>query len=86
MGPDGGRFGGEIVYTGTPADMVAHSDTITAKCLKYSVENVKLTNEQLEELTRSQEIDNDVEIIKQETEEEEVMKPAEPSTVEKFNY
>jgi len=51
VGPDGGRFGGEIVYAGTPQEMVEHSDTITAKCLKYSVEGIKLSAQQLEELT-----------------------------------
>jgi len=48
VGPDGGRFGGEIVFTGTPQEMVGHCNTITAKCLKYAVEGVKPTSEQLE--------------------------------------
>ena len=34
LGPDGGADGGEIVYTGTPEDMVAHSDTFTAQYLR----------------------------------------------------
>lgn len=74
VGPDGGRFGGEIVYAGSPKNMVENSDTITAKCLKYSVENVKLSAEQLEELTKNQEVDDDVEIFKLENEEDEQMK------------
>ncbi len=36
VGPDGGRFGGEIVFTGTPQEMVRGCDTITAKCLRYA--------------------------------------------------
>ena len=34
VGPDGGSAGGEIVYTGTPADMIAHAHTITAEFLR----------------------------------------------------
>ena len=37
VGPDGGKNGGQIVYTGTPADMVKNSDTITAKCLRENI-------------------------------------------------
>lgn len=74
VGPDGGRFGGEIVYTGTPQNMIEQSNTITAKCLKYSVENQKLSIEQLEELTKGRDVDDDVKIFKEETEEDEQMK------------
>lgn len=37
IGPDGGSFGGEVVFTGTPADMIEHSDSITARYLKKSL-------------------------------------------------
>ncbi len=36
VGPDGGTAGGEIVFTGTPAQMM-ESDTITAKYLRKSL-------------------------------------------------
>lgn len=74
VGPDGGRFGGEIVYTGTPGDMVRSSDTITARCLRYSVENKVLSDAELDELTRGRDYDGDIAVIKEETEEEEGMK------------
>ncbi len=60
VGPDGGRFGGRIVFTGTPRDMVRVCDTITAKCLSYAVEGIKLTSAQLESLTRSLESEDDI--------------------------
>lgn len=34
VGPDGGSKGGEIVFVGTPAEMIAHGETITAKYLR----------------------------------------------------
>lgn len=34
IGPDGGTAGGEVVFTGTPQEMVEHSNTITAQYLK----------------------------------------------------
>jgi excinuclease UvrABC ATPase subunit len=37
VGPDGGKQGGEIVYQGTPRDMVEKSNTITARYLKKSL-------------------------------------------------
>ena len=37
VGPDGGTKGGEIVFTGTPREMVEHGNTITAKYLKKGV-------------------------------------------------
>ncbi len=52
IGPDGGKFGGNVTFTGTPAEMVAKADTITAKCLRYSLENRKLTDDELEALTK----------------------------------
>lgn len=39
VGPDGGTEGGEIVFTGTPAEMVEHSHTITAEYLRKSLRN-----------------------------------------------
>ena len=37
IGPDGGTGGGEVVFTGTPADMASGADTITAKYLRASL-------------------------------------------------
>ena len=37
VGPDGGTAGGEIVFTGTPQEMAAHADTITADYLRKSL-------------------------------------------------
>ncbi|MBS7239424.1 MAG: ATP-binding cassette domain-containing protein, partial [Acetatifactor sp.] len=34
VGPDGGTKGGQIVFTGTPREMLEHGDTITAKYLR----------------------------------------------------
>lgn len=34
VGPDGGTKGGEIVFTGTPEEMILHGTTITAKYLR----------------------------------------------------
>lgn len=36
IGPDGGTFGGEVVFTGTPAQMVQEANTITARYLAKS--------------------------------------------------
>lgn len=36
IGPSGGSAGGEVVFCGTPADMIEHSDTITARYLRRS--------------------------------------------------
>jgi excinuclease ABC A subunit len=33
IGPDGGKNGGQVVFEGTPRDMVNESSTITAQCL-----------------------------------------------------
>lgn len=38
IGPDGGSSGGEVVFTGTPQEMVENSDTITARYLRKSLE------------------------------------------------
>ena len=37
VGPDGGTAGGEIVFIGTPQEMVEHGDTITAEYLRRSL-------------------------------------------------
>ena len=39
IGPDGGNKGGEVVFTGTPLEMVNNSNTITAQYLKKSSGN-----------------------------------------------
>ncbi len=36
VGPDGGTAGGEIVFTGTPGEMIKSADTITAEYLRKS--------------------------------------------------
>ncbi len=36
LGPDAGDKGGEVVFEGTPEDLVAHGDTFTARYLKES--------------------------------------------------
>ena len=37
VGPDGGTAGGEIVFTGTPSEMAAHAQTITAEYLRRAL-------------------------------------------------
>lgn len=37
IGPDGGTLGGEVVFTGTPQEMIDHSETITARYLRKTV-------------------------------------------------
>lgn len=37
LGPGGGHDGGQVVFTGTPADLVAGSDTVTARHLREYV-------------------------------------------------
>ena len=37
VGPDGGTAGGQIVFTGTPEEMVEHAHTITAEYLRKSL-------------------------------------------------
>ena len=37
VGPDGGTAGGEIVFSGTPKQMVESADTITAEYLRKSL-------------------------------------------------
>lgn len=34
IGPDGGTKGGEVVFTGTPKEMIENGDTITARYLR----------------------------------------------------
>jgi len=34
IGPDGGSGGGEVVFTGTPQEMIENADTITARYLR----------------------------------------------------
>ena len=34
IGPDGGSKGGEVVFTGTPKEMIENSNTITAQYLR----------------------------------------------------
>lgn len=41
IGPDGGTAGGEVVFTGTPKEMIESGDTITARYLKKVFENEK---------------------------------------------
>ncbi|MGW5852026.1 ATP-binding cassette domain-containing protein [Streptomyces sp. NPDC055254] len=40
LGPGAGHDGGRIVFTGTPADLVAHADTLTARHLRKYVAEV----------------------------------------------
>ena len=37
VGPDGGKNGGEVVFTGTPVEMIQTADTLTAKSLRTSI-------------------------------------------------
>lgn len=37
VGPDGGTNGGQIVFTGTPQEMIENAQTITAKYLRKSI-------------------------------------------------
>lgn len=39
VGPDGGTKGGQIVFTGTPKEMLKHGETITARYLRRNVKN-----------------------------------------------
>ena len=39
IGPDGGTKGGQVVFEGSPAKMIAEADTITAKYLRKDYEN-----------------------------------------------
>jgi excinuclease UvrABC ATPase subunit len=38
MGPGGGHDGGRVVFTGTPADLVAANETLTARHLRAYLE------------------------------------------------
>lgn len=37
IGPDGGKHGGEVVFTGTPEDMAVRAKTLTADALRQSI-------------------------------------------------
>ena len=37
IGPDGGNLGGQVVFTGTPEEMVKNADTLTADNLRGAV-------------------------------------------------
>ena len=37
IGPDGGSGGGEVVFAGTPKEMLESADTITARYLRKSM-------------------------------------------------
>ena len=41
IGPDGGSGGGEVVFAGTPKEMIENADTITARYLRKTLENKK---------------------------------------------
>lgn len=41
IGPDGGKNGGEVVFTGKPADMLKNAKTLTADCLRASCSDKK---------------------------------------------
>jgi len=66
IGPDGGRFGGQVIFTGTPKEMIETSNTLTAKFLKYSINNNVPSEEELEDLIRVNEEDIDVPLVKKE--------------------
>ncbi|MDF2540906.1 MAG: transporter related [Herbinix sp.] len=34
LGPEGGKNGGEVMFTGTPLEMIMHGETATAECLR----------------------------------------------------
>ncbi len=74
IGPDGGCFGGEVVYKGTPKDMVENSDTITAICLRADVENREFTHEEKEKLTEVRMVETHAGVQEEEREEDEEMK------------
>lgn len=44
IGPDGGTSGGEVVFAGTPQEMVSHCDSITADYLRQSLKKADLIN------------------------------------------
>jgi excinuclease UvrABC ATPase subunit len=39
LGPGAGHDGGRVVFTGTPADLVAHGDSLTAQHLRTYLED-----------------------------------------------
>lgn len=64
VGQDGGRNGGEVVFTGTVREMAEQSNTITAQCLRASMEGRTLTDEELHALS------TDYAVAKEEKEDE----------------
>jgi excinuclease ABC subunit A len=43
IGPDGGRYGGELVCKGTPEDIIANGKGYTAEFLKFEFESFNKT-------------------------------------------
>lgn len=43
LGPDGGKHGGEIVFEGTPRQLLEHPTSFTAEYLRRELEQVPLT-------------------------------------------
>ena len=41
IGPDGGNKGGEVVFTGTPMEMLRGANTLTADSLRASCAGLK---------------------------------------------
>jgi len=80
IGPDGGRFGGKVVYYGSLKKMISDSNTITAKCLRYNLDNKSLADIDINELVKIND-DSDVRIQK----EEEEMKLNEIGYVNSYN-
>ncbi len=50
IGPDGGKNGGQVVFSGTPREMLSAS-TITAQCLQRSNSGQRFTPEEMRRLT-----------------------------------
>jgi excinuclease ABC subunit A len=40
LGPEGGRNGGQILFTGTPGELMERGTTVTAECLRQSAASV----------------------------------------------
>ena len=39
IGPDGGKNGGEVVFSGTPLEMIQSAKTLTADCLRSAADS-----------------------------------------------
>ncbi|MDF5751350.1 excinuclease ABC subunit UvrA [Spongiactinospora sp. TRM90649] len=39
LGPDGGRNGGEVIFTGSPSELLTHPDSLTAEYLRRYITN-----------------------------------------------